>query len=245
MKREILPAIRVRDVTRVLANFHLCEPPRLTGRRGVRESDQSGVPARTDATRSSRIALLAGLSLPRWESAVLRLVRARAPPRWWSDDTPVTISIRGAPRSRLRSAASSSANHPECGTTMPGHCSLTATCPINHPVYTARIQRRSAIIDRPCGVKTSRRKRARNARQRGRFIYLEHKIYISNMYKLCSLLYFMWSCNHLMISQCQYSCLWFVYRFKREVKFTLCNQGQSDCRWYWNYKTIFGQYVQN
>lgn len=67
----------------------------------------------------------------------------RAPLRWSVDDTPVTISIREVFHPRLLSAASSSANHPEHATctTTAGHCSLTATCPINHSVYTyTRIQ---------------------------------------------------------------------------------------------------------
>lgn len=101
-----------------------------------------GGAARTDSTWSLRPCALSGrvavsLAMPFCDSSVCG--------RHWgrSDDTPVTISIRGVFRSQLRST-------PPCPppqttrsatrTTTPGHCTLTATCPTRCTVHIALLK---------------------------------------------------------------------------------------------------------
>lgn len=156
-RRESLPRSRCDhpegwrsgSVARIHASSLFLSHPKLrtftpASPHGNRRSDLAGdVSARTDTTWSWQITGWVTVTL-----AIVpfsRLVRTRAPLRWSVDDTPVTISIREVfhtPGILL----STSANHPEhttCTTTA-GHCSLTATCPINHSVHTY-------IHNRSCG----------------------------------------------------------------------------------------------
>lgn len=90
------------------------------------------LPARTDTTWSSRIALLAG------SPAIVRFAtRPRAGASADVGRHPRDyIDPRGAPFSApLRRVLLCKPTRCDAHTTTPGHCTLAATCPINHPVY--------------------------------------------------------------------------------------------------------------
>lgn len=106
---DIIPRRRIREVVS-RARYHASS---TAERRWVREGDRSTVGARTDTNHYARTRTPGQVAGTRRRWRVLRLVRARAPPRT-SDDTPCDyIDPRGAPFPRLRFAASSSANHPD------------------------------------------------------------------------------------------------------------------------------------
>lgn len=121
-----------------LQTFTPASPHRCNGECTARKSDLAGgVSARTDTTWSWQITGWVTVTLaivPFSDSSV----RGRHCDGRWTTPPWLYRSEGCFIPPRLFSTAFSSANHPEHATctTTAGHCSLTATCPINHSVYT-------------------------------------------------------------------------------------------------------------